>query len=351
MGGSRSGVGVWFAPEPAVQLPKQQVEVWRARKRRLSGIVQGGDGIVLATRKYSREGRLLVHYTKPMIFIRTKTRLASAYRHWMARRAIQRSIKNVQMGTPCEVIELLIDSNVHSHTITHETGWVVTGESRFGSAVRGTGYAARIPVYPKGSKSETYEDVCYLAAIAQLAKVERAKLWTSHHLILERDPHPRARYADVGWFDFNLFGRNELPSIDGDPYDKILSVPFSPQAWTAPALKDVLQQSQDELYLALLKVMGPTNSQDAWHIRTAEVHGLYSFLTMDKKLLNIVHSQRDRPVMKNLKTKVMSPKMLGKELGLKPIELRHFDHESSSWFVRSDLDWGGERRPTRRHPK
>ena len=179
-----------------------------------------------------------------MIFIKSTTRLASAYRHWMAQRAFRRSLANVLFRTPQESIELLIDSNIHSHAITHETGWVATGESTFASGIRRTGYAARIPVYPKDSTSETYEQVCYLAAIAQLTKAGRAKLWTSHDLILERDAHPRARYVDVGWFDFSLFGRSDLPSIDGDPYAKILLAPFSPQSWKAPALKDVLKQSQ-----------------------------------------------------------------------------------------------------------
>lgn len=264
----------------------------------------------------------------------------------MAQLAFKRSIENALIRTPNEVIGLLIDSNVHHHTITHETGWVSTGEGKFGPRGRGTGYAARIPVYPKGSKSENYENVCYLAAIAQLAKAGRAKLWTSNLLILERAPHPRTRFADTGWFDFNLFGRSELPSIDGDPYDTIHSAPFTPNSWEVPAAKDVLKHSKDDLYLKLLSVMGEKNSQDAWHIRTAEVHGLYCFLTMENKLLNIIQRQKDRPVIKGLRTRVMSPKMLGEHLGLRPIELKHFDHLNSSWFVRSDLDWGGRRRPT-----
>ena len=68
---------------------------------------------------------------------------------------------------------------------------------------------------------------------------------------------------------------------------------------------------------------------------------------MDMKLLNIVNAQRNQPVIKKLKTRVMSPKMLGKDLGLKPIELKHFDYENSSWFVEPNLNWNGKRRPTR----
>jgi hypothetical protein len=186
-----------------------------------------------------------------------------------------------------------------------------------------------------------------LAAIAQLAKIGGAKLWTSHHLILERSSHPRSRFADVGWFDFNLFGRGELPSIDGDPYDKFLMAPLIINQRPMPTITDELSKSKDKLYLDLVNVLGDKNSQDAWHIRTAEVNGLYCFLTMEKKLLNIIHAQRNRPVIRGLKTRILDPKMLGALIGLKPIDLKHFDHVASSWFVRPDLHWEGEKRPRR----
>lgn len=282
---------------------------------------------------------------------RSMQRIAATYRDWVSKRVIRNSTALAERTLPADPIGILIDSNVHHHTVTHETGWISTGEKRFGPTVRGTGYAARVPVFKQGSKSKDYENVCYLAAIAQLAKIGRAKLWTSHHLILERDGHPRARFADVGWFDFNLFGRGELPSIDGDPYDEMIIAPASFPSPKADDIADVLSRSDDRLYLELKRVMGDGNSQDAWHIRTAEVNGLYCLLTMETSMLNIMHAQRNRPVIKSLKTRVMSPKMLGEALGLKPIELKHFDYQDSSWFVRPDLHWERERRPSTRHQK
>ncbi len=278
-------------------------------------------------------------------------RIAATYRNWVSERVIRNSTALAERTLPSDPIGILIDSNVHHHTVTHETGWISTGEKRFGPTVRGTGYAARVPVFKQGSKSKDYENICYLAAIAQLAKIGRAKLWTSHHLILERDRHPRARFADVGWFDFNLFGRGELPSIDGDPYDDMIISPLSLPNHKHDDINTLLSRSDDKLYLDLKRVMGDGNSQDAWHIRTAEANGLYCFLTMEKSMLNIMHSQRNRPVIKSLKTRVMSPKMLGEALGLKPIELRHFDYQDSSWFVRPDLYWEKERRPSTRRRK
>lgn len=278
-------------------------------------------------------------------------RIAATYREWASRRAIRNSTAIAERTLPADPIGILVDSNVHHHTVTHETGWISTGEKRFGPTIRATGYAARVPVFRQGSKSSTYENVCYLAAIAQLAKIGRAKLWTSHHLLLERDGHPRARFTDVGWFDFNLFGRGELPSIDGDPSDEILMTAFNPKAPAPDDIKTVLSHSTDKLYLELVRVMGQKNSQDAWHIRTAEVNGLYCFLTMEASLLRIINAQRERAVIKGLTTRVMSPKMLGEALGLRPIELKHFDHQDSSWFVRPDLHWGGEKRPSTRRNK
>lgn len=279
------------------------------------------------------------------------TPIAATYQAWVSKRAIRNSTVLAERYLPTDPIGILVDSNVHHHAVTHETAWISTGEERFGPYVRGTGYASRVPVFKRGSKSLIYENVCYLAAIAQLAKIGRAKLWTSHHLILERQRHARARFADVGWFDFNLFGRGELPSLDGDPSDKILAAPFGFKSLPRDDIKAALSKSNDELYSELVRVMGPKHSQDAWHIRTAEVHGMYCFLTMESRMLKIMHAQRNRPIIKSLKTRVMSPKMLGEALRLRPIELRHFDYQNSSWFVRPDLHWEGEKRPSTRRSR
>ncbi len=278
----------------------------------------------------------------------TLDRLRSHLRRQISLSVIRRSTAGVENSIPADGIGILVDSNVHSHTVTHETAWISTGQKAFGPKVRSTGYAARVPIYKRGSKSTQYIEVCYLASIARLVQLGHAKLWTSHHLMLERDPQPRARYADTGWYDFNLFGRGDLESIDGDPYDRVLMSPFSPNTSCLDDIGKQLASSRDALYLSLLKVMGTKNSQDAWHIRTAEIFGLHCFLTMDKKLLNIIYSQRKTPVISSLRTKVLSPAMLGKSLGIKPIELHHFDNEEASYPVRSDLHWEGEKRPTTR---
>lgn len=297
------------------------------------------------------EIRLFVWYLLCMRIYRSIERITARYRRWDSQRAIRNSTARAEQQLPSNPLGVLVDSNVHHHAVTHETSWISTGTATFGSSTRGTGYASRVPVFRQSSKSKAYENVCHLAAIAQLAKIGKAKLWTSHHLILERDKHPRARFADIGWFDFNLFGRGELPSIDGDAYDKIMMAPFSINSSPPPDISTTLAKSKDELYLNLVRVMGGKNSQDAWHIRTAEVHGLYCFLTMETKLLKIMHAQRDRPVIRNLKTRVMSPKMLSEALNLRPIALKHFDHKDSSWFVRPDLHWEGEKRPANRRAK
>lgn len=97
-------------------------------------------------------------------------RIAATYREWASRRAIRVSTAIAERTLPADPIGILVDSNVHHHTVTHETGWISTGEKRFGPSVRATGYAARVPVFRKGSDANNYENVCYLAAISQLAK-------------------------------------------------------------------------------------------------------------------------------------------------------------------------------------
>ena len=101
-------------------------------------------------------------------------------------------------------------------------------------------------------------------------------------------------------------------------------------------------------------MLGKRNSQDAYHIYTAEKEGLYCFLTMDFKLLKNIKSQVNNKIIKSLKTKILSPEDLGNELGLLPITLRAFSYHDASYPVREDLNWenskrrGGNIKPTKK---
>lgn len=60
-------------------------------------------------------------------------------------------------------------------------------------------------------------------------------------------------------------------------------------------------------YASLVAVLGRKNSQDAWHIYTAEKHNLFCFLTMDFKLVTCLEAQKNAPRIRSMKTAVMTP--------------------------------------------
>jgi hypothetical protein len=98
-----------------------------------------------------------------------------------------------------------------------------------------------------------------------------------------------------------------------------------------------LARSKDPLYLDLVKLLGPTNSQDAWHIRTAEFHGMHCFLTMDFKLCKKIEERRNQEPVRSLRTKVMTPLQLGRHLWLLPLNPRLLSYNDASFPVRDDL--------------
>ena len=52
-------------------------------------------------------------------------------------------------------------------------------------------------------------------------------------------------------------------------------------------------RSTDSLHKELVRLLGNRNAKDAWHIRTADVHGLFCFLTMDFKLRENIEQKKN----------------------------------------------------------
>lgn len=245
---------------------------------------------------------------------------------------------------------VLIDSSVLHHAVTHETVWIDTGESLWGGVVPiNTGYMARVPVHQTESDAAPYADIVFLPGIAYLGELGELRLRTSAELMAEREAHPPARFRATGWFDYGLFGGGELESVDGRHWESILGSPFQPRRSPREIQQERLAASEDPLYRALLEVLGPKNSQDAWHIRTAEAHGMLCFLTMDHRLIRAMQAQARHPVICSLKTRVLTPAALGKELGILPFPPVLLSYTNASYPVRTDVTQIGEkRRPARR---
>lgn len=264
--------------------------------------------------------------------------------HWIAWLATFRARAKLSRACP---LSLLVDSTVLFHSITHETAWVSTDPAQRGREQGGTGYFARVPVRPESDESEMHREVKYLATIAYLARTGYLSLKTSAELLAEQHRQRAGRYMGNGVYDFNLLSGIRISSLDGFPMRARRRRGGQDSAEQQRAR---ISSSTDQLYLALVKVLGPKNSQDAWHIRTAEVHGQYCLLTMDGPLLKNFKGRRGQEPIRSLQTKLLSPSDLGKELGVVPLPPRLFSYDGASFPVRPDLPLAaGRRRP--RKPK
>lgn len=249
-------------------------------------------------------------------------------------------------------LDVLIDNTVLFHAVTHETGWVSTGKSKWGSREIDTGYAARIPVHPADTDSREYRNVCYLGGLAYLASKGLLKLYTSAELQDEQFRQPSGRYRGYGYFDHSLFGTTNIESVDGHVFPTM-----GPSYMNSPSAQEqqrarLQRHKRDSAFDRLARCLGQKNSQDAWHIFTAEKHGLFCFLTMDFKLIRSVEAQALAAPVQALRTKVLTPEQFGRTLGLRRFPPHLFSYHDASFFVRSDLTMpAGKRRPLSSYTK
>lgn len=239
-------------------------------------------------------------------------------------------------------VNMLVDNTVLAHAVTHETAWVSTGTSSWEPHEIETGYSARIPVRHNDETRE-FKNIQYLAGIAQLAKRGYLSLMNSGDLQLEQWWQPTGRFRGYGIYDHNLFHGVKFRSIGELP-----PVSIGPQWMNLPSLKEQLRirlsRSDDPLYQGLVNLLGQKNSQDAWHIRTAETHGMFCFLTMDFKLCKLLEAKRDQEPIRSLRVKVWTPMQFGKYFGLIPIDPVLLSYNNASYPVRSDLNWPNSQR-------
>lgn len=249
---------------------------------------------------------------------------------------------------PAKPLGVLVDSNILHHAVTHETRWISTGQSLWGgNHPGGTGYLARIPVHHRKTEKIEYEDIKYLPGIVRLFRTRHLKLWSSIELKVEQSQHPNARFDAIHLYDHTLLKPNELDCVDGSHWDLIFDRTLS----RADAQRARLEASDDDRYHELVKVLGPNNTQDAWHLRTAEIHGLPYFLTMDYRLVRNVAAQKRNRSIASLMTEVVTPSGLGSRLGLVPFPPVLLSYTDASYPVRPDLSLPGDKRGRSFHPK
>lgn len=242
-------------------------------------------------------------------------------------------------------LRILLDSTIHAHAITHEDAWIDTGTVLWGGVHPiETGYAARIPVHSADNDTQLYRDICRLTVITALARKGIFELYTSAELMAERTRQPPARFESTSYSSFSLLDGLEIKSIDGWAFDSFTTGGMSNSDLGA-LQRDRLKQSGDPLYQRVLEALGnDKHSQDAWHIRTAQTHGMFGFLTMDYSLIRLVNSQKKRIIQAGVMTKILTPEILNSEFGLGSVAPYLFSFNNASFPVRADLHWPDQRR-------
>ena len=260
----------------------------------------------------------------------------------VARLALDRATTNARRTLSTEMpVGVLVDNTVLDITITHEGKWITHGQG---------GYIARVPVYGRNNASERHRHASCLTSISHLARLGLIHLHQSAELKDEQFRQPTGRYRGYGYFDYSLFEDIEIESIDGWVFPSM-----GPSWMDLPSAQEQqrkrLRRSDDvlfhDLYRLLKQQLGEKCSQDAWHIRTAERHGLFCFLTTDRALLKACKSLAKKEPLRSLTTRVMTPEELNIHLNIKPVKPYLLSYNNASWFVRMDHTMPEERRRKR----
>ncbi len=239
--------------------------------------------------------------------------------------------KSRTICSPSNPLTILINNEVFSNAVTHDSAWISTG------------YSARVPVHDPMNDAHDYRDLKHLAGIAHLAKTGSLRLRTSAHLLAERYYQPSGRFRGYGYEDLNLLGRVELEPIDAWLPSE-LDGGQSSWPYTRESLPEHIERIGDDRYRQLRDCLGPKNSQDAWHIRTAEKYGAFCFLTMDYSLLKAIESQKGHAAIKSLATRVWTPRQLGNYLRLSEISPVLMSYHDGDAPVRRDIHMPNQER-------
>jgi len=243
------------------------------------------------------------------------------------------------------VERILIDSTVLAHGVTHETAWVDTGKAHWGDIEIDTGYAARIPVHDDRDDRDAARSTRYLPGIASLARRGHLTLATSCELRDEQWSQPVGRFRGYGLYDFSLFGNVKFETIKDPEYSVVYGAHAGLLKPSARAQRlERLEAKSDPLFQELLSVLGPNNSQDAWHIATAEHNHCYCFLTMDFRLIRNVRAQAKNKTIKSLRTHILSPEEFGRRFSIIPIQPRLFSYHNASYPVIHQENWPDSKR-------
>jgi hypothetical protein len=246
---------------------------------------------------------------------------------------------------------ILVDNTIRSHAVTHETIRLGQRILEWGDIDVPVSKIARIPVHSSNVNGIEFESILYLPSIAALGRHLAVTLFDSYELRDERFRQPPGRFQGYGLDDHWLLSGVPFSVIDDKrkKYSRIIINVHGSDMDLANDQRTRLENNGEPLYRDLVRILGKKNSQDAYHIFTAEINNIFCFLTMDFNLLNIIKSQSNNEIIANLRTRVLSPQQFGVEFGLRKISPRLLSYYGLRTSVVNDLHMpNSKRRPRRR---
>jgi len=236
---------------------------------------------------------------------------------------------------------ILIDTSVFTNSVTHETRWISNGRL---SRIPGleSGYSARVPIHARDDTSELYREICFLAPLGRLFNEKLLAPFTSGELDTELWRFPPSLHRGGGRDDLSVF-RVRPERIDNVRLDALVH----PRDVAMQMQQARINACTEEPFVSLVKVLGADNSFDAFHIHTAEKHGLDAFMHLDLKLSRMLKAQERRPVIEGLRSKVLLPSQLAALYKVKPVPPYVMSYEGARFHVRPDLNAGGKRASSR----
>lgn len=258
--------------------------------------------------------------------------------NWLLQLSTHRARSRLTRSGP---VMVLIDNSVLGYRRTHKT---VTDMQKInwppGSELGEVSITDQdlIDITTDIEGDDVRRNIKYLPGIAHLACLGFLRLRTSQELLSEQNHQPIGRFqGKKGWFDRSLFEGINIESVDGydvPDFDSkhflnnptvnkvIYSTDIDPLEMypeNKQKQRNRISGSDDPLYKGLARLLPPKSNLEAWHIRTAEAHGLFCFLTMDLKLQRIFEQKQNKAPISSLRTTVMTPEQFGKCVGISPI--------------------------------
>ena len=257
---------------------------------------------------------------------------------WLVRVAVSGARRKLAKLGP---VRVLIDVTVRYHAVTHETAWVQPSPY--------TGYAARVPVHRADTDTLEFRNIKYLAGIAELARTGHLDLLSSAELENEEFRQPSDRFRGYGYSDHSLFSGLRLESVDGHAFPSLgLNLLGLPSAKEQQRARLREHERTFLEYGALVKALGRKNSADAWHLFTAERHGLFCYLTMDFAFVATMKAQARNPAVRALRTLVLTPAELAERFGIRPVSPHLLSYMEASFLVHPELSMPENRRRRRK---